>query len=167
MGNTMRKAFNFYRSYYEVLKDIYDPLDRLAFLEAILDRQFTGKHPSLKGIPKLAYNSQRHAIDKSVEGYENATGEKLTPTQGYPEGPSVGPTQGSYGGPLQDPLGDPIEGTSGDTVMTTEGPYEGPYQDPSVQEQEEEKEEEKVKEEELTIFDADNYINRILSTKGV
>ena len=157
----MRKAFNFYRSYYEVLQDISNPLDRLAYLEAIIERQFTGKQPSLEGIAKIVYNGQRYSIDKSVEGYESKTGEKLSPTQGPYQGSSVGSTKG--------PTQGPTEGTSDGVVMTTEGPYQGPTEGPSVQEKEKEEEKEQVEEEEevKTIFDADNYINRLLSTKGI
>jgi hypothetical protein len=161
MGKKMRKAFNFYRSYYEVLQDISNPLDRLAYLEAIIERQFTGKQPSLEGIAKIVYNGQRYSIDKSVEGYESKTGEKLSPTQGPYQGSSVGSTKG--------PTQGPTEGTSDGVVMTTEGPYQGPTEGPSVQEKEKEEEKEQVEEEEevKTIFDADNYINRLLSTKGI
>jgi hypothetical protein len=144
----MRKAFNFYRSYWEVLQDIENPMDRLQYLEALLDRQFTGKQPSLGGIAKIVYNGQKYSIDKSVEGYESKTGEKLTPpSQGPTQGSSEGPTQGSSEGPTQGSSEGSSEGTSDGVVMTTEGSREGPTEGPSVQEQEEEQEEEEVKEE--------------------
>ena len=162
----MRKGFNFYRSYWEVLEDLPNPMDRLSYLEALLDRQFTGKEPSLKGLPKIVYNGQKHSIDKSVEGYENATGQKLSPIEGPLGGPTQGPSEGPTQGPTQDPLGDP----SGDIVMTTEGPSGGPSGGPSLQEEEEEKEEEKEEEEELVenslnSLDPEKYIDYILQKK--
>lgn len=131
-----RKAFNFLRSYYDVLEDIHTDKDKLTYLMAILDRQFKGIEPELTGIPRLCYNGQRHAIDKSVEGWESKTKTKLyDPTEGGSQGPYKDPTEGPYEDPTVYP--------SGDSAMTTEGPT----QDPSVQEQEkgEVKEQEEVK----------------------
>jgi hypothetical protein len=92
-----RKAFNFYRSYYEVLEDLKNPLDRLAYLEAIIERQFTGKEPKLTGDARLVYNGQKHNIDKQVKGWEDKKGIKLTPEVDPSLHPSVGgslhPTQ--------------------------------------------------------------------------
>jgi len=85
----MRQGFNFYVSYYEVAKELSEK-DRLKFLWAILEREFEGIEPNLEGMAKFAYLSQKHSIDKQVKGYEDKTGEKLTPTQGG----SVGGTQG-------------------------------------------------------------------------
>jgi hypothetical protein len=85
----MRQGFNFYVSYYEVAKELSEK-DRLKFLWAILEREFEGIEPSLEGMAKFAYLSQKHSIDKQVKGYEDKTGEKLTPTQGC----SVGGTEG-------------------------------------------------------------------------
>jgi hypothetical protein len=65
-----RKAFNFYRSYYDVAVELPEE-DRLPFLMAILHKQFTDVEPQLKGLPKLLYNSQKHSIDAQVEGYKN------------------------------------------------------------------------------------------------
>ena len=53
----MRKAFNFYRSYYDVAKELSEK-DRLQFLWAVLERQFEGKEPNLKGMSNFAYLSQ-------------------------------------------------------------------------------------------------------------
>lgn len=84
-----RKAFNFYRSYYDVLKEL--PLtDQLPFLMAILERQFDGKEPILFGQAKLAYISQKHNIDAQVLGFETKTGKKLTPPVGATEGATEG-----------------------------------------------------------------------------
>jgi hypothetical protein len=129
-----RKAFNFLRSYYDVLEDIYDDKDKLTYLMAILDRQFKGIQPELTGIPRLSYRGQQHNIDKSVEGWESKTGEKLfIPTKD----PTEDPTEGSYQHP------------SGDVVMTTEGPTQDPYLQEQEQEEEEEQEQEEVKKEVL------------------
>ena len=89
----MRKAFNFYRSYYEVAKELKET-DRAKFLWAILQRQFEGIEPKIEGVCKLAYISQQHSIESQVIGYEHKTGEKLTPIGGG----SVG---GGKGGSVQ------------------------------------------------------------------
>ena len=85
----MRKAFNFYRSYYDVAKEL-SKKDREEFLMALLQKQFEGIEPKLEGMAKFAYLSQQHSIDSQVKGYEDKTKEKLTPI----EGGSVGGTEG-------------------------------------------------------------------------
>lgn len=86
----MRKAFNFYRSYWEVANEL-NANDRLAFYDALLTRQFTGKEIDLKGLVKFAYLSQKHSIDKQIKGYEDKTKNTLN----YPiEDPAQGGTQG-------------------------------------------------------------------------
>ena len=77
----MRKAFNFYKSYYDVLSELNDE-DKLKFLMALLNKQFYNIEPELKGMAKFAYLSQKHSIDKQVIGYQDKTGELLTPTIG-------------------------------------------------------------------------------------
>ena len=157
-----REAFNFYRSYYDVLEDIHRDEDKLTYLMALLDKQFKGIEPSLKGIPKLVYNGQKHSIDKQVEGWENKTKIRLAPS----EPPSVPPTEGTSEGSLEPPTEDPLPTPSNDSVMTTEGGYQGP----SVQEQEQGKEEEQEKEqvevkEKFKIEKED--IEHIMSLKGI
>lgn len=77
----MRKAFNFYKSYYDVMLELPEK-DRLAFIVAILEKEFHGVEPDhLKGVLRLAYISQKHSIDAQVKGYEDKTGTKLTPCQ--------------------------------------------------------------------------------------
>lgn len=88
MKKQTRQAFNFYRSYYDILDDITRDQDKLTYLLALLDRQFKGIEPTLENIPRLVYNSQKHSIDKQIEGWENKTGTKLDPT--------VPPTQPPY-----------------------------------------------------------------------
>ena len=90
----MRQGFNFYRSYYEVAKELSEK-DRLKFLWSILQREFEGIEPNLEGMAKFAYLSQKHSIDKQVKGYEDKTGDKLTPTEGGTQG-------GTEGGSVQE-----------------------------------------------------------------
>ena len=91
----MRKAFNFYYSYYEVVNELPEK-DRLPYLMAILQRQFEGIEPTeLKGMAKFAYISQKFNIDTQVAGYETKTKTKLTPVQGGTVGGTVGGAQGA------------------------------------------------------------------------
>jgi uncharacterized phage protein (TIGR02220 family) len=85
-----RKAFKFYRSYFEVYNELSDK-DKLLFIEAILRKQFYGEEPSLKGMAAFAYKSQKHSIDLQVRGYEDKTGNKLTPMQGALIDPYIAP----------------------------------------------------------------------------
>jgi hypothetical protein len=87
----MRKTFNFYRSYWDVANELNDK-DRLAFYDALMKRQFTGVEPNLEGMVKFAYLSQKHSIDRQIEGFENKT---KTPLQG----PTEGGTQGGIEAP--------------------------------------------------------------------
>ena len=89
----MRKAFNFYRSYWEVANELNDK-DRLAFYDALLKRQFTGQETGLKGLVKFAYLSQKHSIDRQVKGFEDKTKSTLIdPTKGGTEGATQHPYQ--------------------------------------------------------------------------
>jgi hypothetical protein len=88
----MRKAFNFFHSYYEVAKELNDK-DRLAFLDAILKKQFTGCETELTGMSKFAYLSQKHSIDSQIKGYFDKTKD-----------------------PMFDPLQDPCQGGSVDPI---------------------------------------------------
>lgn len=82
MKKTKRKGFNFFRSYYDVFNELENE-DKLAFIEALLDKQFLGINPTnLKGLAKFAWISQVNSIDSQVKGYEDKTGVKLTPTVG-------------------------------------------------------------------------------------
>lgn len=89
----MRKAFNFYRSYYDVAKEL-SKKDREEFLMALLQKQFEGIETKLEGMAKFAYLSQQHSIDSQVIGYEQKTKEKLTPTEGGCQGGTEGGTKG-------------------------------------------------------------------------
>jgi hypothetical protein len=128
-----RKAFNFYKSYYDVVNEL--PVeDRLSFLMAILEKQFNNVEPELTGLSKFAYISQKHAIDAQVDGYISKI--KNTPTQPPTQPPSVPPTE---------PPTLPPSYVDNSIVMTTEPPSVPPTEPPSVQEQEQEQEQEKVK----------------------
>ena len=80
-----RKAFNFYRSYYDVLIELPDD-QKLKLLMAILDKQFLDIEPELDGVVGLLYKSMKHAIDRQVDGFKAQS--KRTPTEGPTEGPS-------------------------------------------------------------------------------
>ncbi len=43
--------------------------DRLAFYDALLKKQFTNEDTELNGMVKFAYLSQKHSIDKQIDGY--------------------------------------------------------------------------------------------------
>jgi len=94
MKLTKRKGFNFFRSYYDVYNELENDKDKVAFIDALLDRQFLGIKPiELKGMAKFAYISQTNSIDSQVKGYEDKTGEKLnniTPAVGGTDAPAIG-----------------------------------------------------------------------------
>jgi hypothetical protein len=82
LKETKRKGFNFFRSYYDVYNELPDK-DKIAFIDALLDRQFLGIKPTdLKGMANFAWISQVNSIDSQVKGYEDKTGVKLNPTVG-------------------------------------------------------------------------------------
>lgn len=89
-----RKAFNFYKSYFDVYNELSEK-NKLIFIDALLKRQFWGIEPEeLKGQSKFAYISQKHNIDCQVEGFENKTGTTLRPpVQGGMQGGTQGGTQ--------------------------------------------------------------------------
>lgn len=102
-----RKGFNFYRSYFDVAMELPDK-DRLAFYDALAKRQFLGEEPTLTGVAKLAYISQKYVIDSQVKGWEDKTGTSLkvvekqevnTPCQGGCQGGTCG---GSYAPSVQE-----------------------------------------------------------------
>jgi hypothetical protein len=88
----MRKAFNFYRSYYDVSKELTKN-ERGEFLWALLQKQFEGIEPDfneLSKMSKFAYLSQKHSIDAQVLGFEGKTKIILNPNEGGTEGGSEG-----------------------------------------------------------------------------
>jgi len=83
MKNTKRKGFNFFRSYFDVYNELENNEDKVAFIDALLERQFLGVKPeNLKGMSRFAWISQVNSIDSQVKGWEDKTGLKLTPTEG-------------------------------------------------------------------------------------
>lgn len=81
-----RKAFNFYRSYFDVGCELSDK-DRLAFYDAIITLQFTAKLTPLKGVAKFAFLSQKHSIDAQIKGYYDKTKDPIfTPYEGGTQG---------------------------------------------------------------------------------
>jgi len=76
-----RKAFNFYLSFYEVFNEIEKDKDKLAFIKAVLDRQFTGVETELTGQAKFAYISQKQVIDQQIKGWEDKMDKKLQPPE--------------------------------------------------------------------------------------
>jgi hypothetical protein len=76
-----RKAFKFYRSYWDVACQLSEP-DKSNFLKALIEYQFTGVEPKLEGMANFAYVSQKHSINAQIEGYLSKVGATLPPTQG-------------------------------------------------------------------------------------
>jgi hypothetical protein len=87
-----RKAFNFYRSYYEVALELPEK-ERLEFLMALLTVQFTGQETVLTGMAKFAYLSQKHSIDAQIQGFIHKSG--ATPIQPPITPPCQGATEGA------------------------------------------------------------------------
>jgi hypothetical protein len=77
-----RKQFKFYRSYWEIAKEIPNKEDRADYLMALCEYQFTGSIPELTGMAKFAFLSQKHSLDKQLEGFICAT--KPQDPQGMP-----------------------------------------------------------------------------------
>lgn len=89
----MRKAINFFRSYYDVAKELSDK-DRLAFYDAVLKKQFENIDSNLTGMANFAYVSQKHSIDSQIKGYYDKTkDEKFNPIAPPTGGAIVPPCQ--------------------------------------------------------------------------
>ena len=88
MKLTKRKAFNFLRSYYDILNKLKTDKDKLDFLESLLDKQFLDKDPNeLSFVVDLAYEGVRHQIEQSVKGYKTKTKDTMQGgTQGAMQG---------------------------------------------------------------------------------
>lgn len=98
-----RQGFNFYKSYYDVYKEM-NAKNRLAFMDALLKKEFENEESELKGMAKFAYLSQKHSIDKQVKGYldKSKAINKTTPTQGGATTPTEPPSiQGKEEGEVQ------------------------------------------------------------------
>lgn len=93
-----RKAFNFYKSYYDVAKELH-PKEREQFLFAILQKQFDNVDPNfinMLPMAKFAYIGQQHSVNAQVVGFENAGKVKtrVVPTR---KGASEGTIEGASG----------------------------------------------------------------------
>lgn len=84
-----RLAFKFYRSYFDVAKELPEK-ERLEFLWALLNKQFENTDTELTGLAKFAYISQEHSIKAQVQGYLDKI---HTPTQGGAKGGAKGGTK--------------------------------------------------------------------------
>ncbi len=136
---TKRKAFNFLRSYYDVLNELTSNEDKISFLTAILDKQFIDEDPQdLNFLVNICYESQRHSIEQSVRGYKQKMKTDL--------------------------LGNPIEeGTQGGTQGGYVGGRQGGRQAPSVQEKEKEKEKEKYTDAKGVEYTSEEIFNKYKS----
>jgi len=136
-----RKAFNFYRSYWEVAQMLNNK-NRLAFFDALLSREFTGVEPTFDGVEQanFAWVSQKHSIDSQIDGWIN----KKIAISKQPTTPSLPPTEPPSLPPSLPP-----------TLL--------PIIPPSVQEKEKEKEKEEVKEEEEIITPKFNFKKSLIS----
>jgi hypothetical protein len=103
-----RKAFNFFRSYFDIYNELENVEDKVSFMDALLKKQFLNQEPNqLKGMAKFAYVSQKYSIDKQVKGYfdkveaiknnDPKQGPKVDPRQGGAQGPKVDPRQQEKG----------------------------------------------------------------------
>lgn len=92
-----RKGFSFLKSYYEMLKRLPDDESKVAYIEAICEKQFEGVEPTIEGMAEFAYASQKHNIDKSRKGWEDVQKRTTIVT------PSVDPSEGGSGSPSVDP----------------------------------------------------------------
>lgn len=77
-----RLAFKFYRSYFDVAKELPEK-ERLEFLWALLNKQFENIETELTGLAKFAYISQEHSIKAQIQGYLDKIN---TPAQGGTKG---------------------------------------------------------------------------------
>ena len=95
---TKRKAFNFLRSYFDVLNKIEKDEDKLSFLMSIINKQFLDEDPEgLNFLVDLCYLSQKHAIETSVKGWKRVN---KTDVMGNPvTDPTTNPTTN----PITDP----------------------------------------------------------------
>ena len=95
---TKRKAFNFLRSYFDVLNKIEKDEDKLSFLMSIINKQFLDEDPEgLNFLVDLCYLSQKHAIETSVKGWKRVN---KTDVMGNPAtDPMTNPTTN----PITDP----------------------------------------------------------------
>ena len=92
MKPTKRLGFTFLRSYFDVLNKIENDADKLNFLLSIINKQFLDEDPKdLTFMVELCYESQRHAIEKSVKGWKTANKTDLKGDPILPKGSPLPP----------------------------------------------------------------------------
>jgi hypothetical protein len=88
-----RKQFKFYRSYWDIAKEIPTKEDVADYFMALCEYQFTGVAPEILGMAKFAFLSQKHSLDRQVEGFIFAT--ETTKKEDTPEGTPKGGYEGT------------------------------------------------------------------------
>ncbi len=91
---TKRKAFNFLRSYFDVVNELQDDTDKLNFLMSIINKQFLDEEPKgLSFLVNLCYSSQKHSIEASVKGWKRVSNTDMVgnPTTNPPTNPPSNP----------------------------------------------------------------------------
>jgi hypothetical protein len=91
---TKRKAFNFLRSYFDVVNELQNDSDKCNFLMAIINKQFLDEDPSDLGfIVNLCYSSQKHSIEASVKGWKRVSNTDMVgnPTTNPISNPTTNP----------------------------------------------------------------------------
>jgi hypothetical protein len=91
-----RTHFKFYKSYYDVFCELKNDKEKIAFIDAIFNKQFFNIEVELEGMAKFAYISQKHNIENQVQGFIDMKGKFSTPYQGPTDGPKQGPIEGPY-----------------------------------------------------------------------
>ena len=91
--DSQRLMFKFYKSYFDIAQEL-DAKDRLAFYDALLNKQFLDIEPDLNGLAKFAYISQKHNIDKQIKGWKDkmnipTTDPIIDPMQGCSVHPAI------------------------------------------------------------------------------
>ena len=109
-----RHIFTFYRSYYELAKEIPQDL-RGQIYEALVEYQFTGKEPKLKGVLKLAWAGAKYAADQQVNGFKSYL------LKGNQYNPDDQPNDGANGDPLGGGGGDPSGNSKGKGNSNSKG----------------------------------------------
>ena len=97
---TKRKAFNFLRSYFDVINELQNDADKLQFVMAVINKQFLDEDPKdLNFVVNLCYQSQKHAVESSVKGWKRVSNTDLignpmtNPTTNPPTNPPTNPKE--------------------------------------------------------------------------
>lgn len=101
---TKRKAFNFLRSYFDVVNELQNDSDKLSFLMAVINKQFLDEDPKdMSFLVKLCYSSQKHAIESSVKGWKRVANTDMegNPLLNTTHIPQTNPTSNPTTNPIQ------------------------------------------------------------------